>query len=207
MKLVRFVSPGSEEPKFGGVIGSHVVAFSVLQEKSDMSFSFLTDSRAYLAHLPESEHAARTLLDWGEQHLQELGSDEVFDLDDVNLLAPVDVVALFDFGLTPNHLRNSLETLLKYEKGNPKTEPILQAIAKSLLSNRSEKPTTMPEPLPYYKCNMNSIVGDRQTVPWPYYTARLDIEPELAVIYGNTRQPVAGYCIFNDVSARDVQAR
>ena len=139
MKLVRFVSPGSEEPKFGGVIGSHVVAFSVLQEKSDMSFSFLTDSRAYLAHLPESEHAARTLLDWGEQHLQELGSDEVFDLDDVNLLAPVDVVALFDFGLTPNHLRNSLETLLKYEKGNPKTELILQAIAKSLLSNRSEK--------------------------------------------------------------------
>ena len=53
---------------------------------------------------------------------------------------------------------------------------------------------------------MNSIVGDGETVPWPAYTSRLDIEPELAVVYGNERQPVAGFCIFNDVSARDVQA-
>jgi len=35
--------------------------------------------------------------------------------------------------------------------------------------------------------------------------AGLDIEPELAVMYGNDRQPVAGFCIFDDVSARDVQ--
>jgi 2-keto-4-pentenoate hydratase/2-oxohepta-3-ene-1,7-dioic acid hydratase in catechol pathway len=54
---------------------------------------------------------------------------------------------------------------------------------------------------------MNSIVGDGETIPWPLYTSRLDIEPELAVVYGNARQPVAGYCIFNDVSARDVQAQ
>jgi len=25
-------------------------------------------------------------------------------------------------------------------------------------------------------------------------------------VYGNEKQPVAGFCIFNDVSARDVQA-
>jgi 2-keto-4-pentenoate hydratase/2-oxohepta-3-ene-1,7-dioic acid hydratase in catechol pathway len=53
---------------------------------------------------------------------------------------------------------------------------------------------------------MNSISGDDATIPWPRYTARLDIEPELAAIYGNARQPIGGYCIFNDVSARDVQA-
>jgi 2-keto-4-pentenoate hydratase/2-oxohepta-3-ene-1,7-dioic acid hydratase in catechol pathway len=53
---------------------------------------------------------------------------------------------------------------------------------------------------------MNSIVGSGETVPWPTYTSRLDIEPELAVVYGNDKQPVAGFCIFNDVSARDVQA-
>ncbi len=50
-----------------------------------------------------------------------------------------------------------------------------------------------------------AIVGDRETIPWPLYTSRLDIEPELAVVYGNPKQPVAGFCIFNDVSARDVQ--
>ena len=27
------------------------------------------------------------------------------------------------------------------------------------------------------------------------------------MVYGNARQPVAGWCIFNDVSARDVQAQ
>jgi 2-keto-4-pentenoate hydratase/2-oxohepta-3-ene-1,7-dioic acid hydratase in catechol pathway len=26
-------------------------------------------------------------------------------------------------------------------------------------------------------------------------------------VYGNEKQPVAGFCIFNDISARDVQAR
>jgi len=32
------------------------------------------------------------------------------------------------------------------------------------------------------------------------------LEPELVVVYGNKAQPVAGYCIFNDISARDIQA-
>jgi 2-keto-4-pentenoate hydratase/2-oxohepta-3-ene-1,7-dioic acid hydratase in catechol pathway len=53
---------------------------------------------------------------------------------------------------------------------------------------------------------MNAIVGDGEIVPWPAYTSRLDVEPELAVAYGNEKQPVAGFCIFNDISARDVQA-
>ncbi|WP_205520555.1 fumarylacetoacetate hydrolase family protein [Tropicibacter sp. Alg240-R139] len=206
MKLVRFVSPGSVEPEFGGLIGTSVVAFSVLQEKSGMHFDFLVDSQTYLENLPESEQAARTLLDWGQQNLQEFASDVLFEQGAIRFLAPVDVAALFDFGLTPNHLRNSLETLLKYEKGNPTTEPILHAIGKSLISGTSDVSTQKPEPLPYYKCNMNSITGDQQVIPWPLYTSRLDIEPELAVIYGNSRQPVAGYCIFNDISARDVQA-
>ena len=44
--------------------------------------------------------------------------------------------------------------------------------------------------------NMNSILGDDELVPWPLYTSRLDIEPELAVVYGNADQPVAGYYIL-----------
>jgi 2-keto-4-pentenoate hydratase/2-oxohepta-3-ene-1,7-dioic acid hydratase in catechol pathway len=63
--------------------------------------------------------------------------------------------------------------------------------------------TTTDSPNP---CNMNTIAGDGETVPWPAYTSRLDVEPELAVVYGNEKQPVAGFCIFNDISARDVQA-
>jgi 2-keto-4-pentenoate hydratase/2-oxohepta-3-ene-1,7-dioic acid hydratase in catechol pathway len=116
------------------------------------------------------------------------------------------VVALFDFGLTPRHLKNSGETIGKYEKDNPQTAPLLQAFAKAVMAPKAKPPAGQPEPLSYYKCNMNTIVGDNETIPWPAYTSRLDVEPELAVVYGNEKQPVAGFCIFNDVSARDIQA-
>jgi len=130
---------------------------------------------------------------------------ECFPLNAVRLLEPVEVAALFDFGLTPRHLKNSAETLMKYEKDNPQTAPMLQAFANALLVPKPKPVPGRPEPLPYYKCNMNTIAGDGETVPWPAYTSRLDVEPELAVVYGNEKQPVAGFCIFNDISARDVQ--
>jgi 2-keto-4-pentenoate hydratase/2-oxohepta-3-ene-1,7-dioic acid hydratase in catechol pathway len=206
MKLIRFTIANSPNPCFGVVVEDQAVSFTVLQSKAGKSFPQLADSRSYLANLPESERAAKELLAWGEEHLGELGNDERFPLSAVRLLEPVEVVALFDFGLTPRHLKNSAETLMKYEKDNPQTAPLLQAFAKAILAPKPKAVPGRPEPLPYYKSNMNAIVGDGETVPWPAYTSRLDIEPELAVVYGNEKQPVAGFCIFNDISARDVQA-
>jgi len=205
MKLIRF-SQGDSKPRFGIVIDDHAIAFASLQQRSGVAGPELSDSRAYLAGLPETESAARELSDWGKAHLGELPEDERPHLGDVRLHEPIEVRALFDFGLTPRHLKNSADTLMKYEKDNPQTAPILQAFAKMLLT-KAPAPPGVPERLSYYKCNMNSIVGDGETVPWPRYTSRLDIEPELAVVYGNAQQPVAGFCIFNDVSARDVQAQ
>jgi len=206
MKLIRF-SQGDSKPRFGVVIGDYAVAFTTLRQRSGITPPDLDDSRAYLAGLPETERAARELADWGAAHLREWPDAERPRLRDVRLHEPIEVVALFDFGLTPRHLENSAKTMMTYEKDNPQTAPILQAFAKSLLTRPAAPPPGVPERLSYYKCNMNSIVGDGETIPWPLYTSRLDIEPELAVAYGNPRQPVAGYCIFNDVSARDVQAQ
>jgi 2-keto-4-pentenoate hydratase/2-oxohepta-3-ene-1,7-dioic acid hydratase in catechol pathway len=206
MKLIRFTAAGSPNPRFGVVIRDQAVAFAVLQGKAGNSFPHLSDSCAYLAHLPESERVAQELCAWGERHLGELGAGECFPLTAVRLLEPVEVAALFDFGLTPRHLKNSAETLMKYEKDNPQTAPLLQAFARAVMTPKRRSTAGQPEPLSYYKCNANAIVGDGETVPWPAYTSRLDIEPELAVVYGNATQPVAGYCIFNDISARDVQA-
>jgi 2-keto-4-pentenoate hydratase/2-oxohepta-3-ene-1,7-dioic acid hydratase in catechol pathway len=206
MKLIRFTTTNSPDPCFGVVIQDQAVQFTVLQSKSGKSSPYLADSRSYLANLPDSERAAKEMLAWGEQHLRELGDGERFSLNAVQLLEPVEVAALFDFGLTPRHLKNSLETLMKYEKDNPQTGPLLQAFAKAIMAPKPTPAASQPSPLSYYKCNMNSIVGDGQTVPWPVYTSFLDIEPELAVVYGNDKQPVAGFCIFNDVSVRDIQA-
>jgi hypothetical protein len=206
MKLIRFTTADSPNPFFGVIIQDQAVPFSVLQSKSKKSSPYLADSRSYLANLPDSERAAKELLAWGEQHFKELGNGDRFPLNSVTLLEPVEVAALFDFGLTPRHLKNSAETIMKYEKDNPQTAPLLQAFAKAVMAPKAKPPAGQPEPLSYYKCNMNTIVGDGQTIPWPSYTSRLDVEPELAVIYGNEKQPVAGFCIFNDISARDVQA-
>jgi 2-keto-4-pentenoate hydratase/2-oxohepta-3-ene-1,7-dioic acid hydratase in catechol pathway len=207
MKLIRFIATASTQPQFGIAIRDHAVSFDVLQRHSGKSNTALSDSRAYLSNLPASELAAKDLLAWGERHLEELGTGERFPLNTVRLLEPVEVAALFDFGMTPRHLKNSCDTCLKYEKDNPETAPMLHAFANVVMEPKKALPTTgQPEALAYYKSNMNSIVGDNESIPWPAYTSRLDIEPELAVVYGNEKQPVAGFCIFNDVSARDVQA-
>jgi len=205
MKLIRFAL-GDAKPGFGVVIGEHAVALASLQQRSGITQPGLSDSKAYLAGLPESERAARKLLAWGEAHLAELTDSEKPKLQTVRLHAPVEVAALFDFGLTPRHLKNSGEVIFKYEKDNPQTSAMLQAFAKAVMAPKPKPPAGQPEPLSYYKCNMNTIVGDGVTVPWPAYTSRLDVEPELVVVYGNEKQPVAGYCIFNDISARDIQA-
>ena len=206
MKLVRF-SRGESNPRFGIVIGDRTIAFASLQARSGITRPDVGGSQSYLAGLPESERAARELQAWGRAHPNELPESEQPKLDSVRLHEPIEVAALFDFGLTPRHLRNSAETLMKYEQDDPRTAPLLQAFATALLEKPAARPAGQPEPLSYYKSNMNSIVGDGETVPWPLYTSRLDIEPELAVVYGNPQQPVAGFCIFNDVSARDVQAQ
>ena len=205
MKLIRF-AVGDAVSRFGLAVGGHAVTLEVLQGRSGITHPGLRDSRAYLAGLPETEGAARQLLSWAEAHLGELAVGERPGLDSVRLHEPVEVAALFDFGLTPRHLENSAETMMKFEKDDPRTAPLLQAFAKAVLAPKPKPADGGPEPLSYYKSNLNTIVGDAVLVPWPAYTSRLDIEPELAVVYGNEKQPVAGYCIFNDISARDVQA-
>lgn len=205
MKLIRFTTANQQRASFGIVIRDQAVPFSALQYRASKPCQHLADSRTYLANLPYSQQAANELFQWGIRHFANLDNDESFPLNTVRLLEPVEVAALFDFGLTPRHLKNSAETMMKYEKDNPQTGPLLQAFAKVVLAPKPKLPD-QPEALSYYKCNMNSIVGDGETVPWPAYSSRLDIEPELAVVYGNEKQPVAGFCIFNDISARDVQA-
>jgi 2-keto-4-pentenoate hydratase/2-oxohepta-3-ene-1,7-dioic acid hydratase in catechol pathway len=206
MKLIRFAAKNSPKIQFGLVIRDHAVAFDVLQEKSGQKYDFFANSGSYLAGLPKSEAAAKSLQTWGERYLEELAQGDKFALITVKLHEPIEVTSLFDFGLTPRHLKNSAEVLMKYEKDDPQIAPLLAAFAKSITAPKPKVRPGIPEALSFYKSNMNSVCGDGETVPWPLYTSRLDVEPELAVVYGNPQQPVAGYCIFNDVSARDVQA-
>ena len=68
----------------------------------------------------------------------------------------------------------------------------------------------------YYKGNHRAVIGPDATCPWPSYTNRLDFELELALIVGRRGRDIAresagdyvfGFTVFNDFSARDVQAK
>ena len=68
----------------------------------------------------------------------------------------------------------------------------------------------------YYKGNPMSVVGHEAEVRWPSYTRRLDYELEFGIFVGKqgrnigeaeAANHIAGYAIFNDFSARDIQGR
>ncbi|MBI5967617.1 MAG: fumarylacetoacetate hydrolase family protein [Deltaproteobacteria bacterium] len=62
----------------------------------------------------------------------------------------------------------------------------------------------------------SALIGPDEPVPYPHYTKELDYEIELAIVIGKKGKDIpkekafehiAGYTIFNDLSARDLQAR
>lgn len=68
----------------------------------------------------------------------------------------------------------------------------------------------------YYKCNRFAVIGADDDVIWPSYSKAMDFELELACYIGSRAKDVprdqahkviAGYTIFNDMSARDTQAQ
>jgi len=68
----------------------------------------------------------------------------------------------------------------------------------------------------YYKGNPDSVIGPDEDIRWPSYTEKLDYELELCAIIGKRGREIseegapgyiAGYTIFNDWSARDIQFR
>jgi 2-keto-4-pentenoate hydratase/2-oxohepta-3-ene-1,7-dioic acid hydratase in catechol pathway len=197
MKLLNFQTAQGEK-KFGIVVKGHAVSFDILSKKLRHEFGELSDVYSYLEKLPESENAARELLKYGEAYLSSFTDGEKIPLENAKILAPIENPrALIDFGLSPRHLGNSAATMIKHEFGI--FGKLIAPIVKKRVSAASGKKML------YYKCNHNAIIGDNDTIHWPAYSSYLDIEPELAVITGNKAVPIAGYTIFNDSSARDVQ--
>jgi 2-keto-4-pentenoate hydratase/2-oxohepta-3-ene-1,7-dioic acid hydratase in catechol pathway len=68
----------------------------------------------------------------------------------------------------------------------------------------------------HWKGNPDTVFGPGDEVPWPHYTDKLDYELEVAAVLGRPAHRVgpdeaaaciAGFTIFNDWSARDIQFR
>ncbi|ELY41826.1 fumarylacetoacetate hydrolase family protein [Natronorubrum tibetense] len=68
----------------------------------------------------------------------------------------------------------------------------------------------------YYKGNADSVVAPGETIQWPAYSSIMDYELEIAAVIGKrgrdipadeAEEYIAGYTVFNDFSARDIQGR
>ncbi len=113
-------------------------------------------------------------------------------VENARLLAPLRPRSLRDFLSFEGHLKNAFARL---------NRPI---------------PDEWYEVPAFYRGMPDTVIGPDATVPYPFYTAKLDHELELAAVIGKVGKDVPkeeadsyvfGYTIWNDVSARDTQAR
>lgn len=143
------------------------------------------------------------------------GAAACVDLQSVRLLAPVPV---------PQQMRDFLAFELHYKQARARALKIRAAafpdpVAAELeLANSDEfrvPPVWYEQPV-YYKGNRFSVIGPEVDILWPRYSKKLDFELEFGVFIGkqgknitreDARSYIFGYCIFNDMSARDAQYR
>ncbi len=209
MKLLNFRAHSKESVRFGALLDGGVVSFQAMQQAFKLDWGLLKDIETYLENFPESERKAKELLAMARDRASDLPADEVFPLNQVKVLPPVPrPPALLDFALSPEHLRNSALTLFKYEKKWP-LRALMSAFVKADYKKNKNKANFR-----CYKGNHNAIIGDMDSPVWPRFSSYLDIEAELGVVVGKTHlhmsedelsDSIAGYTIFNDFSARDVQ--
>ena len=209
MKLLNFKPTENATSLFGVVINDVAVPFDALQNRFGSIHPQLSDLNSYLQNFPASEDLAREIQQKGGKEFTSLKPEEKFPLDKIKILPAVPrPAALFDFGLTPKHLRNSAITMAKYETKWPISK--LAKLPIQIKFNRLKK----KKDFIYYKCNHESIIGDMDSPIWPKYASYFDIEPELGIVTGpvpfetpqqDVEKLIAGYMIFNDFSARDIQ--
>lgn len=89
-------------------------------------------------------------------------------------------------------------------------------VEEHVLGSFSEVPAAWYDIPVYWKGNADAVFGPDDPIRWPVYTTKLDFELELAAVIGRPARAVgvdealsyvAGYTVFNDWSARDIQMR
>lgn len=148
------------------------------------------------------------LIDGGAAALEEARSLEksgkhTIAFSSVKLLAPVpEPRQMRDFLVFEMHLRQARANRYLFT-GGERGDPAKMEIPK----------VWYQQPI-YYKCNRFSVVGTGHDVRWPLESKMLDYELEFGIFLGkggvnikkeNARSHIFGFCIFNDVSARDIQ--
>jgi 2-keto-4-pentenoate hydratase/2-oxohepta-3-ene-1,7-dioic acid hydratase in catechol pathway len=148
------------------------------------------------------------LIDGGEPALDHARSlvkapPRTLPLGSLHLMAPVpEPRQMRDFLSFEMHVRNARANSPTF-RGGRRLDPASVEIPK----------VWYDQPI-YYKCNRFSVIGTGADIRWPRYSRLLDYELEFGIFLARggkdirreqAKSHIFGYCIFNDVSARDAQ--
>jgi 2-keto-4-pentenoate hydratase/2-oxohepta-3-ene-1,7-dioic acid hydratase in catechol pathway len=127
------------------------------------------------------------------------------EIGEVKFLPPVpEMQSIRDCMAYERHLTQCMRTVAKWKLG-----PLAR-----LTSAFLRPPKFWYEAPVYYKGNARSAIGHDQIVHWPAFTEKLDFELEFGIFIKqqgcnikkeDAKNYIAGYTIFNDFSARDIQ--
>jgi 2-keto-4-pentenoate hydratase/2-oxohepta-3-ene-1,7-dioic acid hydratase in catechol pathway len=214
VKLVTFQTKNGEE-RIGALLDD-------LTTIADFRAAAGTNGRQSPAHFSDM----LALIDGGDTALAEArriagdvytgrAKTAAVKLSNVKLLAPVPV---------PRQMRDFLAFELHYKQARAQAlriraatfpDPAAAAIELAKTDEFKIPPIWYDQPV-YYKGNRFSVVGPEADVLWPSYCQKLDFELEFGAIVGRRGKNISresagdhifGYCIFNDMSARDAQYR
>lgn len=157
--------------------------------------------------------------DAGLESVSELAANPadaaVHALDDIRFLSPLPVPQqIRDFANYEQHCLAAMDASMRLRSAKENDPEAAYERMKSSGAYRLP-PIWYDIPL-YYKGNRFAINGHEGIVEWPPFAENLDYELELACVIGkkgkditaaNATDHIFGYTIFNDFSARDIQAR
>lgn len=148
------------------------------------------------------------------QLLEKKPDAAIIATDAVRLMAPMPVpIQMRDCVAFEQHIRQAKRASAAMRlRGHPDAEA---EFAKLEASGTLAVPKVWYERPIYYKQNRFGVIGTGQDMQWPHYAEVLDYEVEFGIFLSKTgkdipveqaRDYIFGYTVFNDVSARDVQA-
>lgn len=139
----------------------------------------------------------------------------VVELEGLDLLAPLPVPQqIRDFANYENHCLRAMDASMRLRAA--KEDDPEAALERMRASGAYSLPAVWYDIPLYYKGNRFATNGHNGDVQWPPFASSLDYELELAAVIGrqgknipasDARDYIFGYTIFNDFSARDIQAR
>lgn len=222
MRLITFRSKSSDRPREGpaeeiGALTDGDVRVVRLQAAEQLrrgrTDPQLASMIAFLEGGLEARQTAQEALDFAVTRRPD---GVTLDRSGVELLSPVPrPESIRDFMSFEQHAINCLRRL-----SMPRWCGVLDEWIEGVLGRKATLAHRMnrawyERPL-YYKGNRRSVVGDGAAVAIPSFTKRLDWELEWGIFLCKSgrnipteraREYIGGYTIFNDFSARDIQAQ